>query len=77
MNSKRFYKGDVVQRNILDNVDLQNCWGRELIGVIKNNNSDAFSLYHRPLRNHLKDLFYRLKDFIYEVFVDGAYKNIC
>jgi len=60
MKSRRFYKGDVIQKIISDNLNLEYCWGRDLIGVTKDTNSDAFQLFYRPWRNYIKDFFYQM-----------------
>ena len=54
----RVYKGDLIQRVTVDNVDITNCWAREVIGVrtTADIHPDAFWLYHRPLKNYFWQL---------------------
>lgn len=51
----KYYKGDIVQKNFDDNLDMY--WGAELIGVNDDVTTDKYYLWYRPFRNHLKRLF--------------------
>jgi hypothetical protein len=66
----KYYKGDIVQKNFDDNLDMY--WGAELIGVNDDVETDKYYLWYRPLKNHLKNLFQILREF----FKDDWYDEI-
>lgn len=58
----RVYKGDLIQRVTVDNIHINNCWGRETMGVTNDADihPDVWRLFHRPIKNHLKHIIYSI-----------------
>jgi len=66
----KFYKGDIVQKNFEDNLDMY--WGADLIGVNTIVNTDGYYLWHRPLRNYLKQFL----NWLLSLLGDNTYDDI-
>ena len=66
----KYYKGDIVQKNFDDNLDMY--WGAELIGVNATVDTDCYYLWHRPIKNYLKRLF----DWLLGLLGDNTYDDI-
>ena len=56
----KFYKGDIIQREVRDSdkLHITSLWGADLIGVNQDTiEMDSYVLFYRPLKNKLKHFF--------------------